>query len=448
MDILDTALGGMKTRFIHNGKNPTLMVLASSKRSEKSFLEEHMKKKLNDEDSSSIIVDEPVWKVKPANTYCGKKFYIAQGNRFLASEIIPDGMPLKPWKDKGYRILEVPIEFKSDFKDDIDRALCDFAGISSSDLTKYISGARFTEVRTNKYENPFKKEIITVGNAPDDFAQYSDYFDMSKVDPMLKSRPLFIHLDMSVSGDKTGIAGTWILGKKHSSTNESSSTELYYKVAFGVAVKAPKGYQVSFAKNREFIYWLKEQGFNIKGVSTDTYQNASLAQDLLSKGYPYEIVSVDRVNPKSHICEPYAYFKNVIYEKRLQVFDCELLTEEVLNLERNGSTGKIDHPDGGRSGSKDLCDAVCGSIWCASTHGDEFAFEFGENMQIAIEASANQTVMNRKQVELDMEEQMNQLLDPIIAQQGQLSDGFMDFGMGKASTNYSQLYLLNGIIIG
>ena len=45
-DMIDTAIGGMKTRFIYQGKNPTLLLLASSKRSEKSFLEEHMKKKL------------------------------------------------------------------------------------------------------------------------------------------------------------------------------------------------------------------------------------------------------------------------------------------------------------------------------------------------------------------------------------------------------------------
>ena len=289
------------------------MILASSKRSDKSFLEEHMKKKLSDEDSSVLIVDEAVWNVKPPETYSGKTFRVGVGNRFLASELIPNEDDISLWINKGYKIIDVPIEFLSNFKDNIDRALCDYAGISSSDLTKYISGARLVEIKRNDYKNAFVKDIIEVGNAPNDNAQYSDFFDLERIDKNLKSRPLFIHLDMSISGDKTGIAGVWILGKKHSSNNESSSKELYFKLAFSVSVKAPKGYQVSFAKNREFIYWLKEQGFSIRGVSTDTFQNASLAQDLLSKGYPYEIVSVDRVNSQSHICEPYAYFKNVIY---------------------------------------------------------------------------------------------------------------------------------------
>ena len=99
MDMIDTAIGGMKTRFIHRGKNPTVLVLASSKRTDKSFLEEHMKKKLRDEDESALIIDEPVWNIKPNDTYSGNKFYVAQGNRFLSSEIIPDDdKNIKAWK--------------------------------------------------------------------------------------------------------------------------------------------------------------------------------------------------------------------------------------------------------------------------------------------------------------------------------------------------------------
>jgi hypothetical protein len=49
--------------------------------------------------------------------------------------------------------------------------------------------------------------------------QYSDFFDLSRVPENLKSKPLYIHLDMSLSGDKTGIAGTFIIGKRASLEN-------------------------------------------------------------------------------------------------------------------------------------------------------------------------------------------------------------------------------------
>jgi len=255
-DMMDTALGGMKTRFIHNGKNPTLMILASSKRSEKSFLEEHMKKKLAEDNVNALIVDKPVWEVKPKETYCGEKFNVAVGNKFLVSEIMPNEADESDYVNRGYNIIKVPIEFLEDFKDNIDRALCDFAGISSTDLSKYISGIRIQAATNQNFQNPFSKDIIEVGNAQNDTVQYKDFFDLTKIPEELKYKPLYVHLDMSISGDKTGIGGVWISGKKNSL--ENSAKELIYQMAFGVSIKAPKGYQVSFAKNREFIYWLKE----------------------------------------------------------------------------------------------------------------------------------------------------------------------------------------------
>ena len=60
INMIDTAIGGMKTRFIVKGKNPSLLILASSKRSEKSFLEQHMKKKLESDKENVLIVDEAV----------------------------------------------------------------------------------------------------------------------------------------------------------------------------------------------------------------------------------------------------------------------------------------------------------------------------------------------------------------------------------------------------
>lgn len=71
-------------------------------------------------------------------------------------------------------------------------------------------------------------------------------------------------------GDKTGLAGVWITGKRPKVDGEESSRELYYRVAFSVSIKAPKGFDISFAKHRNFIRWLRDQGFAIKGISCDT----------------------------------------------------------------------------------------------------------------------------------------------------------------------------------
>lgn len=405
IDMIDTAIGGMKTRFTNKGKNPTLLVLASSKRSEKSFLETHTKQKLESEKENVLVVDEPVWNVRPPEEYSGKKFYVGQGNKFLASEVLPDGLTdFTDYINKGYKILEVPTEYKAAFLDDIDRALCDYAGISSSDITKYISGVRWMRVLSKDYSNPFTQEVIKVGNAPDDKVQYYDFFDLSKVDPKMKYKPMFVHLDMSTTGDRTGIDGVWIAGKKPPSEGEPPSKELYFKNAFSIAIEAPKGYQISYEKNRQFIYWLKEQGFNIKGVSSDTYQSTDTGQALIAKGYNYKAISVDRTDKieATYVCRPYHYLKNTIYEERLITYENELLTREVLDLERD-TNGKINHPDSGKTGSKDLSDALCGAIWHAQEHAEEFAFDFGETLDMIADVNTSSDNVNDLQSELNRE---------------------------------------------
>jgi len=268
----------------------------------------------------------------------------------------------------------------------------------------------------------------------------------------LLSRPLYIHLDLSESGDKTGIAGTWIMGKKPHQEGVPDSKELYYRLAFHCSVKAPKGHNISFEKNRQFIYWLREQGFAIKGVSTDTFQSFDTGQMLTAKGFNYETISVDRVDA-DHICKPYLTLKNAIYEERLEIYESKLLTEELIGLERNNN-GKIDHGPSGIN-SKDSADALCGSIYNASKHAEEFAFEYGEDLETTIEVSSAKTYLDQKQIEIELEQMLNELHDPLkdIAkeqtQKDLRSQGFLNFGMGAAQQlrGNDPFYISNGIII-
>jgi hypothetical protein len=58
--MIDTAIGGMMTRFVHGGKNPTMLVVASSKRSEQSFMEEYIKTLSHTEGHNTLVIDKPV----------------------------------------------------------------------------------------------------------------------------------------------------------------------------------------------------------------------------------------------------------------------------------------------------------------------------------------------------------------------------------------------------
>lgn len=438
----------MRSRFLRGTYLPTLNIIASSKNSEQSFLESYIETKKRNESETTLIVDEPQW-VVDSRKDSPEHFFVAVGNKFLANELLPRKASkdlLDEYKARGYSLLEVPIGYYEVFQDNIDGALTDVAGLATAASLKFISGIRWNEIKVDTYKNPFRKEIIETGNSKDDTIQYQDFFDLSRVSSQLKSRPMYIHLDMSKTGDNTGIGGVWVIGKKPKVEGEDSSRELFYQVAFDVAIKAPKGYEISFDKHRTFIRWLREQGFAIKGISCDTYQSAQIQQQLKADGFNVETISVDRLDSESKICLPYAYFKSTIYDRRLTVYEdgSDLLSEEVIGLERQ-SDGHINHPEGGTKGSKDISDAICGSLWNASKHADEFAFEYGEDLQtmIDISLSGEQT---KEQIKIDMEEELKKIFSSNNDKTTN-NNSFIDFGMGKASANYIPNYFYDGIIV-
>ena len=336
----------MQSRFMKGEKMPTLQILASSKRTDQSFLETYIDMKRKNESKTTLIVDEPQWVIR-TDKDSDRKFWVAIGNKFLDSELIPLGSTesdLDCYRKRGYSLMQVPMGYYEQFKDDIDIALTDIAGISTTNAMSYISGVRWNESVDDRLTNPFMKEILTVGDGQDDNFQYSDFFDLGKVPAEYKSRPMYIHLDMSISGDKTGIAGVWIIGKKPPEEGKPESKELYYQTAFAVSIKAPKGRQVSFDKNCQFIYWLRDNGFNVKTVSSDTFQNAAVGQQLQAHHFDYKVISVDRLD--NGICPPYQILKSTIYEGRIKTFPDRQLTDEIIGLVRDGN-GKIDHSPAG-----------------------------------------------------------------------------------------------------
>ena len=438
--LVSTASARMQSRFMKGDKNPTILVLASSKRTEQSFMESYIQEKKKQENLNVIIIDEPQWVIRPdKNTK--QKFKVAIGNKFLSSEIIPlDATEelLKLYRNRGYKILEVPMGYYDTFRDDIDIALTDIAGISTSSSNRYFSGPRISAIKHNDFKNAFTKEIIEIGNSKEDVAQYSNFFDINNIPEDIRYNPLYIHMDMSVSGDKTGIAGVFIKGIKPPTEGQPRSRDLIYRLGFSTSIKAPKGCQISFEKNRQFIFWLKEQGFNIKGISTDTYQSVDTGQQLGARGFNYSVISVDRCD-SDHICKPYQYLRSTIYEERLEMYENTLLTEELLGLERDNNSGKIDHSPSGIN-SKDQSDAVCGAIWNASQNAEQFAYDYGEIIENTIDSNLD-TAVDKTQITIDFEEALKQAHDPIK------KSNFIDFGMGKAKVLEDAFFIDQGIII-
>ena len=426
--LVNTASVRMQSRFMKGENNPTVLVLASSKRTDNSYMETFIQSKKEKDSKTTLVIDEPQWIIR-TDKDSPNKFKVAVGSKYLASEVLPldiNEYELDAVRSRGYQILEVPMGYYEQFIEDIDVALTDIAGLSISNSNRYISGPRLAKMEDDTYQNAFTKEIIEVGNASDDESQYYDFFDLSRIPNELKSKPLFVHLDMSISGDKTGIGGVFAVGKRQPKPNEPVSKDLILKLGFNVSVKAPRGYQVSFEKNRNFIRWLRQQGFNVKGVSSDTFQSADSQQTLKAERFNTEFITVDKVD-SDHICKPYQYLRNALYEERFIIYKSTLLKEELIGLERDNNSGKIDHSTSGIN-SKDSADGVCGAVWNAAQHAEELSIDFVDDIENTLNVS-NQSSFELSQITLDFEEELKKVFDKENINR-KASD--IDFGFGPA----------------
>ena len=349
----------ISSRFMINGRSAGMMFLASSKQSQHDFLEKYIERK--DEENrrkpkdkrTFYKFDYPQWEVHPASKYpSGKYFKVACQNAVLPNKLIePDEETpemIKELEVKGYRIISVPMELYDPAKMSLDTFLMNTAGIASTLASKYLHLSLYIDNEYEHIESPFEKEVLEIGLK--DKLRIVDFFNPKILGDSVVHKKLYMHIDTSLSGDRTGISCIAISGYKHqkkiSDTGEESDmNELVFRQLFTIGIQAPKGDQISFQKTREFIYYLKKQlGWNIQMVTTDGFQSADLRQALTLAGIPTDYVSLDRT-PNG-----YETFKIALQEKRcilIPNIHQPLLIEEFKDVERNNMTGKVDHtPEG------------------------------------------------------------------------------------------------------
>jgi len=109
---------------------------------------------------------------------------------------------------------------------------------------------------------------------------------------------------------------------------------------------------VDFTEVKDYILSLRTAGFNIRVCTFDRWNSHDMMQQLRAYGINTELLSV----AKKH----YDDMAMVVAEERLHGPHIPLLIDELLQLKI--MRDKVDHP---RKGSKDLADAVCGSVYNA-----------------------------------------------------------------------------------
>lgn len=241
-----------------------------------------------------------------------------------------------------YRKLKIPIEYKSRFLSDPERAMRDLAARPMLAKQPFIT-------LPDLVDEMFTDNEILFNGKDDKVCSFASFKSNIKGDPEAN---YFCHLDLAVNrrkGDRLGFA----LGHSSDYKDVDGFEKPIIDIDIAMVITAPPGGEILFSDVKQLVFFLNDKGFNLKSVSSDSWNSVDMLQSFKTRGIHSEIISVDKT------IEPYETYKNAIYEKRIRCHKYELLKEETKRLVLvNGE--KVDHP---ADFSKDCADAVCGVVY-------------------------------------------------------------------------------------
>jgi hypothetical protein len=237
------------------------------------------------------------------------------------------------WEVNPTRSIE---DFKIAFYRDVTDALGRFACMPPEAIDAFFKSREKIEMAFND-----------LSLAVDGFGRFEEWFNPKD------DTEYFIHVDLAQKHDHCAVSMAHI--EKFVSVKV---TDTYSQPAPIVKVDAVMYWtptsdkSVDFGEVRDYILSLRSRGFNIRICTFDRWNSHDMMQQLKQYGINTETLSV----AKKH----YDDMAMVVLEERLNGPHIPLLVDELLELRI--MRDKVDHP---RKGSKDLADAVCGSIYNA-----------------------------------------------------------------------------------
>ena len=333
-----------KSRFMQQGKVPGLLCLVSSKRYPGQFTDrkeaEAYEEVKRTGRTSIYIYDKREWDVKPIERFSGKWFHIFKGDEARRPRILEDGDVVVD--EDRHMVMEIPLEYRTNFEADIMKALRDIAGVSTLAHHPFI-------VERDSVADCQRKDKIIFGKEMVDFKDHKlMVYAQNFVNPDI---PRFVHCDLAISGDSAGLAIGCVTGFKQA--NGGGWMPNIYIDGL-LEIKPPKGGEILLYKVREVITVLNSLGLNIKWVTFDQFQSTDSMQLLRQSGFAVGLQSMD-VNTF-----PYDFTKNALYDRRINMPAHKRCALELVSLEKDVKKNKIDHPP---RGSKDVSDALAGVVY-------------------------------------------------------------------------------------
>jgi hypothetical protein len=157
--------------------------------------------------------------------------------------------------------------------------------------------------------------------------------------PKDKDVPRVVHVDLSLSQDRCGIALIKV-GPSEIVENDAGTQELMptFIVEMAISIQPTSDKKIDITDVRRWIMQLVEHhGVNIHYVSYDGFQSAESLAMFRKAGIRAFEISVDKTT------EPYEVLRDAYYDGRITQCPNEVLTLELSTLEKNDAKNKIDH---------------------------------------------------------------------------------------------------------
>lgn len=217
----------------------------------------------------------------------------------------------------------------------------------------------------------------------------------------------FMHVDLAQKHDHCAVALAHV--EKWVKTHTINDIDIVVPVVVVDAVRwwTPTADKpVDFTDVKNYILDVRNRGFRIKKVTFDRWNSFDIMNELRAFGINTETLSV----AKKH----YEDMKMLVSEERIVGPSIDLLKDELVQLRI--IRDKVDHP---RKGSKDLSDAVCGSIYNAIANTPK-------NMNQEIEIHTYSSLRKEERREF---ENNNVIVAPKAPMNDKIKDYLVNLGM-------------------
>jgi len=340
-----------KGRFISQGPVIGVICTSSSTRYKGDFTDKRKQQVIQHKEKGVYIYDRPQYEVWPAERYCGDKFRLLVGNDVVSdTRVLSDGEKVP----EGSMVLDIPVEYLSDFQANPHSALRDVCGISNSSISPFFR-RRFkiyeaVDLGTEHgVESFLDKDNVILGVDDMPRVKFGHYCPNP-------SRPRYVHIDLSTTGDRCGIAMVRFDGMVDVERNGGIIEKLpIATVELACSIAPDANNELQFAEVRMWVKQLRDMyGYPIKSVTYDGVFSIESIQQWRKQGMKTGHISVDKTSV------PYKQLRDTFNDGRLRMHSQDVLINEFFELEYDEVKDKIDHPP---NGSKDVADAVCGAYY-------------------------------------------------------------------------------------